>query len=137
MIVLDTHVLVWLIEGSPRLGTQAQARIESEGRTDRIGISAITPWEVALLAVKGRLQLSMDVGVWIDRALRTPGVELCPLEPTIALDAVRLPGDLHADPADRFLIATARYWSTALVTADAKILEYSAQGHVRTVDAAR
>jgi len=62
---------------------------------------------------------------------------LCPLEPTIALDAVRLPGDLHADPADRFLIATARYWSTALVTADAKILEYSAQGHVRTVDAAR
>ena len=137
MIVLDTHVFVWLIEGSPRLGPGAKARVEDEARTDRVGISAITPWEIALLVVKGRLHLSMDVGVWLDRALRTAGVELCPIEPSIALDAVRLPGDLHADPADRFLIATARHWSTALVTADAKILEYSARGHVRTLDAVR
>ena len=137
MIVLDTHVLVWLIEGSPRLGPGAKGRVEDEARTDRVGVSAITPWEIALLVVKGRLQLSMDVGVWIDRALRTPGVELCPIEPSIALDAVRLPDDLHADPADRFLIATARHWSGPLMTADAKILDYSARGHVRTVDAAR
>ena len=137
MIVLDTHVLVWLIEGSPRLGPSAKARVEDEARTDRVGISAITPWEIALLVAKGRLQLSMDVGVWIDRALRTPGVALCPIEPAIALDAVRLPDDLHADPADRFLIATARHWPSPLMTADAKVLDYSARGHVRTVDAAR
>ena len=137
MIVLDTHVLVWLIEGSLKLGPDAKTRIDHEARTDRVGISAITPWEIALLVAKGRLQLSMDVGVWIERALRAPGVELCPIEPAIALGAVRLPGDLHADPADRLLIATARHWSVALATADAKILDYSALGHVRTVDAAR
>ena len=60
-----------------------------------------------------------------------------PVEPAIALDSVRLPGEFHADPADRFLIATARHWTAALVTADAAILEYSAAGHVPTIDAAR
>ena len=64
-----------------------------------------------------------------------PSAELRPIEPAITVDSVRLPGSLHADPADRFLIATARHWSSALVTADAKILDYSAQGHVRAVDA--
>lgn len=137
MIVLDTHVLVWALADSPRLGVRTKARIDDERRRDRVGVSAITPWEIALLVAKGRLQLAMDVRAWIDRALSTPGVDLCPLEPTIALDSVELPGDLHSDPADRFLIATARHWSAALVTADEKILHYAAAGHVLAADASR
>ena len=137
MIVLDTHALVWAVDDSPRLGPQAKARIDDERRSDRVGISAITPWEIALLTAKGRLQLAMDVRVWMDRVLGSPGIALCPIEPSIALDSVGLPGDFHADPADRFLIATARHWSAALVTADGAILDYSAAGHVLTVDAAR
>ena len=117
--------------------SEARARIDDARRTGRVGISAITPWEVALLVARGRLRLAMDVGVWIDRVLGSPGIDLCPIEPVIALDSVRLPGEFHADPADRFLIATARHWTAALVTADAAILEYSAAGHVPTMDAAR
>ena len=137
MIVLDTHALVWAVEGSSRLGSRARARIDDERRTGRVGISAITPWEIALLVAKGRLQLAMDVGVWLERALRSPGIDLCPIEPAIALDSVRLPGAFHADPADRLLIATARHWSATLVTADGAILEYASGGHVSTLDASR
>ena len=137
MIVLDTHALVWAVEGSSRLGSRARARIDDERQTGRVGISAITPWEIALLVAKGRLQLAMDVGVWLERALRSPGIDLCPIEPAIALDSVRLPGAFHADPADRFLIATARHWSATLVTADGAIMEYASGGHVSTLDASR
>ena len=137
MIVLDTHALVWALAGSPRLGARAKARIDHERTTGRVGVSAITPWEIALLVAKGRLRLATDVGGWIDRALAGDGVELCPIDPAIAVDSVQLPGDFHADPADRLLIATARYCSAPLMTADAKILDYSAQGHVLSLDASR
>ena len=137
MIVLDTHALVWAVDGDPRLGRAARAAIEEVERTDRIAVSAITPWEIALLADRGRLRLGCDVAVWIDTALGLPGVRLIPIAPAIAIDSVRLPGSFHADPADRLIVATARYCSAPLLTADRAILEYAAGGHVRTIDASQ
>ena len=61
---------------------------------------------------------------------------LRPLLPSIAIDAVRLPGELHADPADRMIIATARAANFPLLTADGAILAYGARGHVAAIDAA-
>ena len=137
MVVLDTHVLIWAVEDSPNLGPLARARIDHERQNGGVGISAITPWEIALLAVKGRLELTMDVRTWIDQAMAWPGIELCPIDTAIAVDSVQLPGTFHADPADRFLTATARLFSAPLVTSDARILDYSLAGHVRTVNAGR
>ena len=68
--------------------------------------------------------------------LRAPGLDLAPIEPVIAIDSVRLPGDFHADPADRLVIATARHRRVPLVTADQAILAYAAEGHVQVIDAA-
>ena len=51
--------------------------------------------------------LALDVGAWIDTVLGAQGVDLLPIEPAIAVDSVRLPGEFHADPADRLIIATA------------------------------
>ncbi len=136
MIVLDTHVLIWAMNDDTRLGTAARAAIEETAQTDRIGISAITPWEIALLAERGRLRLGREVGVWIEAALALPGINLVPIGPTIAIDSVRLPGNFHADPADRFIVSTARHCDACLVTADRAILAYAAGGHVRTIDAA-
>lgn len=137
MIVLDTHVLVWAVDGDSRLGQTARAAIEETERTDRIAVSAITPWEIALLADKGRLRLGRDVAVWIDTALGLPGVRLIPIAPALAIDSVRLPGSFHADPADRLIIATARHCSAPLLTADRAILDYAAGGHVSVIDASR
>ena len=136
MIVLDTHALIWGVEGDGRLGASASRLIEETVQTDRLGVSAITPWEVALLVERGRLRLGREVGGWIEDVLSLPGVSLVPIEPAIAIDSVRLPGDFHADPADRFIVATARHLDAPLLTADRKILNYSAAGHVQTVNAA-
>ena len=135
MIVLDTHVLVWAVEGDRRLGTNARAAIEAAERADAIGISAVTPWEIALLAERNRLRLVQEVGTWIAAVLALPGIRLMPIEPAVALDSVRLPGPFHADPADRFIIAAARHSGARLVTADGTILSYAKRGHVDTIDA--
>ena len=135
MILLDTHVLVWAVEGDRRLGTNASAAIAAAERADAIVISAITPWEIALLAERNRLRLVQEFGTWIEAVLALPGIRLMPIEPAIAIDSVRLPGPFHDDPADRFIIATARHSGARLLTADGTILAYAKRGHVDTIDA--
>ena len=137
MIVADTHVLIWMLEGSAQLGEEARLLFDETVHTSQVFVSAITPWEIALLSDKGRLTLEKDVGVWIDEALDIPGIRLTPLEPGIAVGSVRLPGAFHADPADRMIVATARFLGAPLLTADSAILEYGGAGHVRVIDAAR
>lgn len=79
MIVLDTHVLVWSVSGDMRLGEATRTQIETSARTGEVLVSAITPWEIALLTEKGRLRLGQDVGSWIRSALAIPGVRVGPI----------------------------------------------------------
>ena len=135
MIILDTHALIWSVDDNVRLGKNTRALIEESSQTDAVLVSAITPWEIALLMEKGRLRLGQEVRAWLEAVLSLPGVRLAPIEPQIAVDSVRLPGDFHADPADRIIVATARHFDITLVSADKAILSYAAKGHVRAVDA--
>ena len=88
-----------------------------------------------MLEAKGRLELRMSCADWIRAALATPGLSLIPLSTEIALESSRLPGAYPGDPADRILIATARVTGAKLMTRDAKMLDYSRQGHARIVSA--
>lgn len=135
-MIADTHVLVWLLEGDPRLGPKAMKRLEQAAVANHLHVSAITPWEIAMLVQKGRLALGRDVGAWITAALSLPGISLLPLEPAIAIGSVRLPGNIHADPADRIIVASARFLGAPLITADRALLDYGASGHAAVVDAA-
>jgi hypothetical protein len=80
-----------------------------------------------MLVQKGRIALGDDVGRWISRALALPGIALAPLEAPISVGSVRLPGDFHADPADRMIVATARFHQAPLMTANQAILTYGAR----------
>ncbi|ULR45079.1 type II toxin-antitoxin system VapC family toxin [Rhizobium sp. K102] len=131
MIVIDTHILIWAMHDDARLGSQARRIIDEMTEKSRILVSAITPWEIAMLVQKGRLALGDDVGRWIDSAMALPGLELAPIEPSIAVDSVRLPGTFHADPADRLIVATARFHRVPLMTADQAILGYGGRGHLQ------
>jgi len=91
--------------------------------------------EVALLESKRRLHLNMDCLEWVRQALETPSLSLVPLTPEIAVDSTRLPGGLHADPADRILVATARNIGARLITRDQALLEYGRRHHARIVSA--
>jgi PIN domain nuclease of toxin-antitoxin system len=134
-LILDTHVVIWFVEGDERLGRQARKRIETS--PDPILISAITPWEIAILVRKERIALSRDVRSWVDEILDGEEVVVAALEPAIAIDSVMLPGGLNNDPADRIIVATARHHSMPLLTVDQVILDYGEAGHVSVIDARR
>ena len=129
--LVDTHVLVWLMQDNQRLSDAVKAVLRKASDDGCLIVSAITPWEIGLLVSKKRLFLDTEVQLWIDQALSFPGVVLHPLTPKIAVDSTRLPGEIHADPADRILVATARALGATLITADQLLLRYAAQGNLR------
>lgn len=134
-LLLDTHVLIWLIDGNLRLRVECREAIHEAAMGDEVFVSAITPWEIALLVSKNRLILNREVQEWIDLALAQPGIRLEPLSPAIAVASTRLPWEMHSDPADRILAATARHLGAALVTADERLLRYGASGQFRCMSA--
>jgi PIN domain nuclease of toxin-antitoxin system len=135
LLLIDTHTLIWMVEEAPQLGVQSGDALNVAGWENRIAVSAITPWEIALLVGKNRLKLGADVMDWVRNALAKQGVRLAPLEPEIAVGCNQLPFEMHADPADRILVATARHLGATLVTADRALLELAKSGHFRAMDA--
>lgn len=114
--VFDTHVWVWACAGDPR----AEALRHFKGTPI---ISAISVWEVAMLANKGRLHLSPTIEQWITANLAPP-VALEPISPGISIESCRLPG-FHGDPADRLIVATAMETGLPLITADRQMIEWN------------
>ena len=137
MIVLDTHALVWLIDGDSQLSLGARALIEAARAEDGAFVSAITPWEISMLVGKGRIHLAMPVADWMDFVFGMEGVLLAPLTAAMGVDAGTLPGTIHGDPADRIVIATARALRCPLLTSDRGILRYAKEGHVRVINAGK
>lgn len=130
MILLDTHVFLWWIGDKERLTRKAK-RVLKEAETHKdLAVSAISFWEIALLLKKGRLSVTLDAEKWLDHLESYPGLHIIPVDATIARFSVFLAGPLHADPADRIIIATARNLNLSLITADAKIRKYP---HVTTI----
>jgi PIN domain nuclease of toxin-antitoxin system len=131
MIVLDTHVLVWLAEGLPRLGPEARAAADATLAEEALAVSAITFWEVAMLQAKDRLRLTQPVEAWraelLDRGLTEIAVT-----GDLAITSTRLVG-FHADPADRIIATTAWLKHATLLTADERILAWN--GPVQCLDA--
>jgi len=78
-------------------------------------------------------QLSSPLRDWVQRALKPPGMSLAPLDSDIAAESTLLPGVPQGDPADRFLVATARIRDVILATRDRKVIEYGKAGHVRVL----
>ena len=130
MIVLDTHVWVWFISNPELLSTAAKKAIDISLKQKTIFISSISAWEVALLAAKKRLKLSIDVTDWISKSERLPFFQFIPVDNSVAVKSVNLPKPLHKDPADRLIIATAISIAAPVVTKDEKLLDYP---HVKTI----
>lgn len=125
MILLDTHVLVWLLSDDRRLGKQTREAIDRSWARGEAAISAITFWEVAMLQHKGRLSLLAEIGAWRKSLLEEGLVEIA-VDGEVGIRAGLLQ-DLHGDPADRLIVATALE-GHRLVTADDRLLEWP--GHL-------
>lgn len=136
MILVDTHVLVWFMQGDSKLGITARQIITEEADRSEVVVPAIVMWEVGLMASRGSVDLGDDPRAWLKKVFRAPGFALAPLEIEIAVETASSPWS-HKDPADRMIVATARHWGAPLLTADRHILDYAAAGHLQAIDARR
>ena len=133
-ILLDTHVWLWLMMGEKKLSSAFRKSIDHLQTKEAILISSISIWEVGMLVEKKRIKLEMDRLEWVEECLSVPGIHLASISPRIAIQSTRLPEEIHGDPADRILIATAREKNAVLVTADQKILDYGKGRFIHVYD---
>jgi PIN domain nuclease of toxin-antitoxin system len=130
MILLDTHVLIWWINETESLSPKVQKIINQEKSHGTIFVSSISIWEIYMLVQKERLQLTMDCDSWIEKIESLDFLQFVPVDNRIMAKSVMLPGQFHADPADRIIVATAREKGIILVTKDDRIRKYP---HVQTI----
>jgi PIN domain nuclease of toxin-antitoxin system len=136
LLLLDTHCWLWAQLGIiQRLSPSALSAIRDAESVGGLRVSVISVWELAMLEQRGRVALPMNIRTWVDQALKQPGISVAPLTPEIVIESVHLPGELHGDPADRILVATARVLGAKLLTKDAQLIRYSRQRYVKAVEA--
>jgi PIN domain nuclease of toxin-antitoxin system len=136
-VLLDTCAVVWLANGVSLPQATVDAIVHA-GIADGIFVSTISAWEIGLLSrPRSGRQLAVDcrpdAKTWFARFLAGPGIKEAVLTHAMAIGACYLPGDFHADPMDRLIVATARHLGMPVVTRDRKILAYAEAGHVDVI----
>jgi len=134
-LLLDTHVWIWFMLANVELEVGGRTAINRAAASGQLRIAAISVWEAALLASRGRVVLGQPLAQWMEEAVSASGLSIEPLLPQIAVEAYSLPDSFHRDPADRLIVATARVTSAALMTRDRQILDYAARGHLTAIAA--
>lgn len=117
-LLLDTHVWLWMAIDPKRLDRKIGRRLEASG--NELWVSAISMWEAAEAAKRRKVNLGPDPIGWVEKAVAVGVVNAAPLTADIVIEAQRII-EWHRDPADRFIVATARILNMTLVTADVKI----------------
>jgi PIN domain nuclease of toxin-antitoxin system len=118
VILLDTHAWLWWVANAPELPVSLRAAIG--GASEPVAVVSVSCLEVAWLAKKGRIVLPVSVEDFFDRAIDQVGFQLLPLTPKIAARSASLP-EIHRDPVDRVLVATAIEFDAVFATKDAAI----------------
>ena len=131
MVLLDTHVLLWLKDEPRHIGRTASSRLEIAMATGEVWLSVISFWEIGMLARKRKIKISMPLASW--RAeLSARAIREIPIDGLTAAQAGELDWE-HGDPADRIILATAMRLGLRLLTADRRILDW--RGPVEVIDA--
>jgi PIN domain nuclease of toxin-antitoxin system len=124
LILLDTHVLAWLVAEPARLSRPAASAIRRARISDGLAISSITVWELAMLFAQGILRSHSTVESAVQNLLTRSGVVIMPITAEIAAIASQFSDDYPKDPADRLIGATAMAEGIALITRDERIQKH-------------
>ena len=135
-LLLDTCAVIWFANGNPMSEPSKEAIIQARQFVGVL-VSPISAWEIGLLCRprfrRAGPEFLPDPKAWFDRVMSEPGIRGAAFTPAIAVDASLLPGNLHNDPADRIIIATARHLNMPIVTRDRRIIDYARAGHVAVI----
>lgn len=119
MILLDTHIFLWMNLEPEKL---PQSVVDAIATEPTLGIAAISLWEIAMLVQYRRISIpDLSLQDWFRVTLLAPKLRLLPLSPEIASRSGIL--EMHGDPADRLIAATALEHVCRLATADDKLIE--------------
>jgi PIN domain nuclease of toxin-antitoxin system len=119
-LLLDTHIWLWSALNPARLSSRVAAALENP--SNELWLSPISLWEVLTLCQKGRLILDPNPQAWIADTLDTIPMREAQVTYEVAQETGRVQRP-HRDPADRFLVATARVYDLTLATADEHLLK--------------
>lgn len=129
--LLDTQAWFWLVTGEAKFPENLRPFVQKLSDENCLFLSEISPWEIALKESLGKIKLSRPISKWMKTAV--DGLELISLHIDITIEATRLPGDFHKDPADRFIVASCRVQDLVLITADEAIKNYAKFGYVDVI----
>ena len=122
-VLCDTCALVWLATGSTKLSRSARAVIRD---AELLCFSSISIWEIARKVKAGELELPVSPTVFSGMLIKQYGMKELPLDNAIMLRSSALP-EIHKDPADRFIIATALLTDCVIATGDHRFQEYGVE----------
>ena len=120
--LLDTHALIWWVDGSKKLARDQARAIERAANTGSLFVSEISFWEIAMLVEARKVTFREPIDEWLERAAAAPAVQRIGVTPMIAREVASLSTTRSWDPADRIIVATARVLGAALVTSDSRII---------------
>lgn len=121
MIVLDTHALIWWLSDPVKLSAPAKRAIQAAAANNEVLVSTASVLEIATLVRRQRLVLSIPFQEWLNDVRELPELRFVPVSTEIAARAGSFGVDVHGDPIDRLIVATAMTSKARLATADAGI----------------
>ena len=119
-MILDTCALLWLVAGGKKI---SRATLKEIVQAPAVYVSAITGFEIAIKAARGKLKLPLPPQEWFEKIIEHHGLAVLPLDLNLCIAAAQLP-PIHNDPCDRFIIATARLNDLVVVTTDEQFGKY-------------
>ena len=121
-LLLDTHIWIWNHLEPWRLSPKIHSALADP--KNELWLSPVSIWEFGLLVRKGKITLRREFGSWLDESVQALQLREALLSWRVAAELYSLTIG-HSDPADRFLVATARVYSLTLVTADEQLINAS------------
>ncbi|MGB7190560.1 MAG: type II toxin-antitoxin system VapC family toxin [Acidobacteriaceae bacterium] len=121
MILLDTHILIWILLAPDKLSARARKAIVAARKLGPLGLSAISLWEIAWLAENKRIEIDVSVDAFVKKCASY--VQILAITREIAVCSVQLPKSYPNDPQDRIIGATAIVEGIRLLTHDKRIIK--------------
>ena len=119
-MILDTCALLWLASGDKKI---SRATLKQINEASAVYVSAISGFEIAIKASRGKLKLPHAPQEWFEKVIEHHGLTVLPLELNICIAAAEL-SPIHNEPCDRFIIATAKLNDLVVVTTDENFEKY-------------